>query len=137
MGLFFLMALRMEQPFWKGCWQLPSHILSCPHREVFELNELGFFCDFKDCRLLGPLSMEFPRQDYWSGLPFPSPGDLPNPEIKLAFPALAGGFFTTEPPEKHWTALIYFLEAQFLKQLTKQTCAHLAREKQEGKDPIL
>ena len=42
MGLLFLMALRMEQPFRKGCWQLPSHILSCPHREVFELNELGF-----------------------------------------------------------------------------------------------
>ena len=57
--------------------------------------------DFKDCSLPGPLSMEFPRQDYWSGLPFPSPGDLPNPEIKLAFPALAGGFFTSEPPEKH------------------------------------
>ena len=42
MGLLFLMALRMEQPFRKGCWQLPSHILSCPHREVFVLNELGF-----------------------------------------------------------------------------------------------
>ena len=42
MGLLFLMALRMEQPFRKGYWQLPSHILSCPHREVFELNELGF-----------------------------------------------------------------------------------------------
>ena len=36
-----------------------------------------------------PLSMGFPRQDYWSGLPFPSPGDLPNPGIKPASPALA------------------------------------------------
>ena len=48
-----------------------------------------------------PLSMEFSRQEYWSGLPFPSPGDLPNSGIKPAFPvspALAGGFFTTEPP---------------------------------------
>ena len=45
-----------------------------------------------------PLYMEFPRQEYWSGLPFPTPGDLPNPGIKLvllASPALAGGFFTT------------------------------------------
>ena len=45
--------------------------------------------------------MEFPRQEYWSGLPFPSPGDLPNPGIELESlfsPALAGGFFTTEPP---------------------------------------
>ena len=50
--------------------------------------------------LEGPLSMEFPRQEYWSGLPFSSPGDLPDPEIKPASPALAGGFFTTEPPRK-------------------------------------
>ena len=34
-----------------------------------------------------PLSMGFPRQEYWSGLPFPSPGDLPNPRIELASPA--------------------------------------------------
>ena len=42
--------------------------------------------------------MGFPGQEYWSGLPFPSPGDIPDPEIKLISPALAGGFFTTEPP---------------------------------------
>ena len=47
-----------------------------------------------------PLSMGFPRQEYWSGLPFPSPGNLPNPGIKPIFSALAGGFFTTEPPGK-------------------------------------
>ena len=42
-----------------------------------------------------PLSMGFPRQEYWSGLPWPPPGDLPNPGIEPASPALAGGFFTT------------------------------------------
>ena len=58
-----------------------------------------------------PLSMGFPRQEYWSGLPFLSPGNLPDPEIEPAShmcpapashmcPALAGGFFTTEPSEK-------------------------------------
>ena len=50
-----------------------------------------------------PLFMEFPRQEHWSGLPFPTPRDLRNPGIKpvsLASPALAGGFFTTEPPGK-------------------------------------
>ena len=45
-----------------------------------------------------PLSMEFPRQECWSGLPSLSPGDLPNPRSEPASPALAGGFFTTEPP---------------------------------------
>ena len=47
------------------------------------------------------LSVEFPRQEYWTMLLFPSPGDLPDPEIKpmsLASPALAGRFFTTAPP---------------------------------------
>ena len=47
-----------------------------------------------------PLSMEFPRQEYWSGLPFPSPGDLPNPGIKPVSPELTDGFFPTEPPGK-------------------------------------
>ena len=46
------------------------------------------------------LSMGFPRQEYWSGLPFPSPGDRPDPGIEPASPPLAGRFFTTEPPGK-------------------------------------
>ena len=44
--------------------------------------------------------MGFPMQEYKSGLPFPSPGDLPNPGIKPTSPALAGEFFTTESPGK-------------------------------------
>ena len=47
-----------------------------------------------------PLSMGFPRQEYWRGLPFPSPGDLPNPGSEPSSPALSGGFFTTEPSGK-------------------------------------
>ena len=47
-----------------------------------------------------PLSMGFPRQEYWSGLPFPSSGNLPSPGIQPVSHALAGGFFTTEPPQK-------------------------------------
>ena len=47
-----------------------------------------------------PLSMGFPRQEYWSGLPFPSPGDLPNPGIRPASPTLADRFFTPELPGK-------------------------------------
>ena len=47
-----------------------------------------------------PRPMGFSRQEYWSGLPCPSPGDLPDPGIEPASPALADGFFTAEPPEK-------------------------------------
>ena len=47
-----------------------------------------------------PLSMGFYQQVYWNELPFPSPGDFPDPRIEPLSPALAGGFFTTEPPGK-------------------------------------
>ena len=54
-----------------------------------------------------PLSMGFSRREYWSGLPFPPPGDLSDPGVKpmsSVSPALAGRLFTTEPPGKptHW-----------------------------------
>ena len=50
--------------------------------------------------MLGSSVHGFPRQGYWSGLPFPSPGDLPDPETEPASPALVDGFFTAEPPGK-------------------------------------
>jgi len=49
--------------------------------------------------------MGFARQKYWSGLPFPSPGDLPNPGMEPTSPELTGRFFTSEPPEKPWVGL--------------------------------
>ena len=50
----------------------------------------------------GPVSMGFSRQEYWSQLPFPFPGDFPDREIKLMSPTLAGRFCTPEPPGKPW-----------------------------------
>ena len=47
-----------------------------------------------------PLSMGFPRQEYWRGLPVPSPGDLPDPGNESASLTSAGGFFITEPAGK-------------------------------------
>ena len=63
-----------------------------------------------------PLSMGFSRQEYWSGFPFPSPGDLPEPGIEpmsLTSPALAGGFFTSsaawEACLTDWPGFVSFL----------------------------
>ena len=53
------------------------------------------------------LSMGFSRQEYWSGLPFPSLEDLPDPGAEPASPALAGRFFTAEPPRK--PSVLYIL----------------------------
>ena len=65
-----------------------------------------------------PLSMEFSRQEYSSGLPFPPLRNLSNPGVEPESPALAGGFFTTEPPGKP-----YFLaEAQSLANVGAQQC---------------
>ena len=55
-----------------------------------------------------PPSMGFSRQEYWSGLPFPSPGDLPDPGIKPRSPTLEADTLTSEPPGKPQCAIISF-----------------------------
>ena len=62
-----------------------------------------------------PLSMRLPRQEYWSGLPFSTPRDLPNPGVETTSPApsvLAGRFLTTEPPgiHRHTSVVSFILE---------------------------
>ena len=68
-----------------------THVFSC----------VQFFVIPWTAACQAPLSMAFPRQEYWSRLPVPSPGDCPDPGIEPVSPtssALIGGFFTTEPP---------------------------------------
>ena len=76
-----------------SCVHAYSVVLPCPT-----------LCDLLDCVACKvPLSGQCPRQDYWSGLPFPSLGDLPDPGVEpssLGSPVLAGGRFTTAPPGK-------------------------------------
>ena len=57
----------------------------------------------------GPLSMGFSRQEYWSGLPFPSPGNLPDPGMESELPTLAYRFFTPESPGKPESCLRWVL----------------------------
>ena len=67
-----------------------------------------------------PLSMEFSRQEYWSRLPFPPPGDLPDPGIEPmspVSPALVGGFFTTEPPGSRYSIAIYNYVFSFISEI--------------------
>ena len=82
----------------------------------------------------GPLSMEFSRQEYWSGLSFPSPGDLPDPGIEHASTTLAGRVFTAGPPEKpihththtHTHKYIYSMRRQMVMVLSCLHC-HLTK----------
>ena len=68
------------------------------------------------------LSLRFSQEEYWSGLPFPPPGGLPDPGIESVSPLLAGGFFTTEPSEKPYnnsTWVLFFKFKQYQKLLTE------------------
>ena len=75
-------------------------------------------CDPMNCiARQAPLSMGFPRREYWRGLPFPSPGDLPDPRIEplsLLSPALAGGFFTTSATWETLALVSGVLKVRFL-----------------------
>ena len=58
-----------------------------------------------------PLSMGFPREEYWSGWPFPSPGNLPNPGIEPGSPTLAGGFLPSWATEETWINIKHLLNS--------------------------
>ena len=78
--------------------------------------------DSIDCSHQAPLSMGIPRQVYWSGLPFPTPGDRPNPGIKIVLPAsasLAGRFFTTSTTWEPPTVKIFTIK-EFIDKTMKQ-----------------
>ena len=62
------------------------------------LSHVRFFATLWTVSRQAPLSMGLSRQEYWSGLPFPSPGDPPDPKVKPESPTLVGGFFTSELP---------------------------------------
>ena len=64
------------------------------------LSRVQLFATQRTVAHQAPPSMGFSRQEYWSGLPFPSTGDLPDPGIKPRSPALQADTLTSEPPEK-------------------------------------
>ena len=68
--------------------------------KVFVTESCPTLCDPMDCSLPGSSVLGFPRQGYWSGLPFLSPGDLPDPGIKPVSPALQADSLLPEPPGK-------------------------------------
>ena len=85
-------------PHFKSCSHLPISIRFIASLCAKSLQSCPSLCNPADCSSQAPLSMGFSRQEYWSELPCPPPGDLPNPGIKpvsLVSPELAGRFFAT------------------------------------------
>ena len=68
--------------------------------EVKSLSRVQLFATLWTVAYQAPPSMGFSRQEYWSGLPFPSPGDLPDPGIEPGSPAFQADALTSEPPGK-------------------------------------
>ena len=81
-----------------SCLYLPFKKLACMLCQL--LSRVWLFMTPWTVARQTPPTMGFPRQEYWSGLPFSSPRDLSDPGIKSTSPALAGRFFTTEPLRK-------------------------------------
>ena len=81
-----------------------GYLIITPYWEVYMhvclFSHVPLFATPWTVAYLTPPSMGYPRQKYWSGVPFPSPGALSNPGTEPASSALAGRFFTTEPPRK-------------------------------------
>ena len=92
------------------------------------LSRVQFFVTPQTAAHQAPLSMEFSRQEYWSGLPFHTPGKLSNPGIEpmslvsTAFPALAGRFFTTVPLGKthhyYYLSKVHYLNMEGTQQIS-------------------
>ena len=95
----------------RGVRDPSNHSKSCM---LSHFSHVQLFVTLWTAACQAPLSMGFSRQEYWSGLPCPSPGDLPDPGIKpmsLMSPALAGGFFTTSAT---WEASILGHASHFI-----------------------
>ena len=112
-GISFLWLDEWEDGTWvidKGVWHpskmgvsraLKNIVLEPDERKkVKSLSHVQLFATPWTVAYQGPLSMGFSRQQYWSGLPFPSPGDLPDPGIEARFPALRADALPPEPPGK-------------------------------------
>lgn len=87
-----------------------------------------------------PLSMRFPRQEYWSGCHFLLQGNLPDPGIKSVSPALASGFFTSVPPGKpkvHWLFNCLYILKVTLHLQSLQSTGYIPHVVQPSLEPIL
>ena len=92
--------LGSDAPLWDGAVLGTARPQETSDVCAQSLNHVWLFTTPWTVARQAPLSMEFSKQERWSGLPFPSLEDLPDPGIEAALPALAGRFFTTGPPGK-------------------------------------
>ena len=96
-----------------------TELLCCTTETIFSQNRL--FGTPWTVAHLTPLSMKFSGQEYWSGLPFPSPGDIPDPGIKPRSPAMQAASLLSEPPGKPKLTVFQLKKKKQQQQLAKQS----------------
>ena len=96
--------------------------------EVKSLNLVGLSATPWTVAYHAPPSMGFSRQEYWSGLPFPSPEDLPDPGIEPRSPALRADTLPSEPPGNTMKGV--HVQMQETSQLTLKTCSLRTRDEE-------
>ena len=96
-------TMRFQHPY---CFSFLSLFLLIFKVKVKSLSCVWLFETPWTVAYQAPPSMGFPRQEYWNGLPFPSPGDLPDPEIEPGSPALEADTLTSEPPGMGWIKIV-------------------------------
>ena len=79
---------------------ITTSLINYEQTNVKSLSRVRLFATPQTVAYQAPQSMEFSRQEYWSGLPFPSPGDLPNPGIEPSSPTRQADALLSEPPGK-------------------------------------
>ena len=104
---------KKTKPWRNNGWKRPDLLkdinlqIKVKWSEVKSLSHVRLFATPRTVAHQAPQSMEFSRQEYWSGLPFPSPGDLPNPGIEPVLPALQTDSLTHAPPGKPYLSGIW------------------------------
>ena len=133
---------------WK--YQRPQIARTIVKVKMKSLSHFGLFVTPWTVAHQAPLSMGFSRQEYWSGLPFPSPGDLRDPGIEPRFPALEADALTSEPPGKpteelskkdlhdphNHDGVITHLEPDILECEVKRALGNITMNKASGGDGI-
>ena len=98
--------ISMQTQLFFRMWQSLHSFIRCNFLQKVKvklLSRVQLFATPWTVTYQAPLSMGFSRQEYWSGLPFPSPGDLPDPGIEPRSPALQADTLTSEPPGKPYS----------------------------------
>ena len=119
-------TIPMEKKCKKAKWLSGEALqIAVKRREVKSLSHVQFFATPWTVAHQAPLYMKFSRQEYWSGLPFPSPGDLSDLRIEPGSPVFQVDSLLPDPPGKHTINISHSTDGKNIVQRSQVICPHL------------